>query len=103
MLHPAFKPFIPQIISLFRQHKIVNACVFGSVLSNQFNKDSDVDILVNMEEGLSPVEAGEHLWNLYDELKSLLNREVDLITEKSLKNPYLIKEINQSKFPIYGY
>jgi hypothetical protein len=28
---------------------------------------------------------------------------VDLIKERSLKNPYFIKEVNQSKFPIYGY
>lgn len=50
-LHPSFKSFIPQIIGLFNKHKIVNACVFGSVLTNNFNKDSDVDFLVNIEEG----------------------------------------------------
>lgn len=102
-LHPSFKPFIPQIIGLFKKHKILNACVFGSVLTNNFNKDSDVDFLVNIEEGLDPVEAGEHLWDLYDALKELLKRDVDVLTERSLKNPYFIQELNHTKLPIYGY
>lgn len=102
-LHQSFKPFIPPIIELFKKHKITNACVFGSVLTNDFNKDSDIDFLVNIEDGLDPVEAGGHLWDLYDELKELLNREVDILTERSLKNPYFIEEINNSKLPIYGY
>jgi hypothetical protein len=103
MLNPAFEPYLPQIIRLLKKHKIVSASVFGSVLTNHFSSNSDLDILVNLEEGLNPVEAGEHLWDLYDGLKKLLNREVDLITERSLKNPYFIKEVNQSKIPIYGY
>ena len=102
-LHQSFKPYIPQIIELFKKHKIVNACVFGSVLTNNFNTDSDVDFLVNIEEGLDPVEAGGHLWDLYDSLKELLNRDVDVLTERSLKNPYFIQELNNTKLPIYGY
>lgn len=102
-LHQSFKPYIPQIIELFKKHRIINACVFGSVLTNNFNKDSDVDFIVNIEDDLDPVEAGGHLWDLNDELKELLNREVDVLTERSLKNPYFIQELNNTKLPIYGY
>lgn len=103
MIHKSFEPYLPQIIAIFQKHEIENACVFGSVVTNRFNEQSDVDFLVNIKQGLDPVEAGAHLWDLYYELKDLLNREVDVLTERSLKNPYFIKEINQTKFPIYGY
>jgi len=39
---------------------------------------------------------------LHDKLRDYFNREIDLITEKSLKNPYFIKEINETKKLIYG-
>ena len=35
-------------------------------------------------------------------LKKLFNREIDLVEEQTLKNPILIKSINQSKQLIYG-
>ncbi len=93
---------MPEIISLLKKHEIKNAYVFGSVLTNKFNEDSDVDFLVTIQENLDPVEAGGHLWDLTYELEDLLKRKIDLITEKSLKNPYFIKELNETKFSIYG-
>ena len=53
-------------------------------------------------DGLDPVDAGEHLWDLEYELKDLLQRNIDLITERSLRNPYFINEVNATKFAIYG-
>ncbi len=101
MIHPTFKPYIPKVIKLFKKHKIKKAYLFGSVLSEKFNQKSDVDFLVNIEENLDPVEAGEHLWNLTFELEDLLKRKIDLLTERSLKNPFFISEINKTKFSIY--
>lgn len=101
MIHPTFKPYIPKVIELFKKHKIKKGYLFGSVLSKKFNKNSDVDFLVNIEENLDPIEAGEHLWDLTFALEDLLERKIDLITERSLKNPFFIKEINETKFPIY--
>ena len=102
MLHESIEILLPQINSLFRKHKIQNAYIFGSAVSGKFNSDSDVDFLVNLQENIDPVEAGENLWLLEDELKLLLKRKVDLITERSLRNPYFISEINNTKQFIYG-
>jgi predicted nucleotidyltransferase len=90
------------LTALFEKHKVRNAFLFGSAVTSEFNQESDVDFLVNLQENIDPVEAGEHLWDLQDELSVLLNRDIDLITEKSLKNPYFIKVLNQSKVAIYG-
>ena len=102
MLHQSFQPHLPQVMALLEKHKIEQAYVFGSVVTDRFNEESDVDFLVKFEEGLDPLERGSLWWDLYYELKDLLNREVDILTERSLKNPYFIKEVNANKIKIYG-
>lgn len=101
MIHSDIQVYLPEVIELLKKHKVKTAYVFGSVLSENFNKESDVDFLVSLQEGLDPADAGGHLWDLYYGLKDLLHREIDLITERSLKNPYFINEINKTKFLIY--
>lgn len=102
MIHQTIQPYLPQMIQLFKKHKIISAYVFGSVLTDKFNEKSDVDFLVNIQEDLDPVETGGHLWDLTYELEDLLQRPVDLLTERSLKNPYFIKQLNETKLSIYG-
>jgi predicted nucleotidyltransferase len=95
--------YLPLIISLFEKHKIKEAYLFGSVITDKFDeKKSDVDFLVNFIDGIDPLEKGELLWNLRFSLEDNLNRPIDLITETSLKNPYFIEELNEKKLKIYG-
>ncbi len=103
MIHQSIQPYLPQVIELFKKHKIINAYVFGSVLTDKFNSNSDVDFLVTIQSDLDPLETGEHLWDLTYELEDLLKRDVDLLTERSLKNPYFIQRLNETKFAIYGF
>lgn len=102
MIHTSIQSLMPQVIALFKKHRIKNAYLFGSALNENFNESSDVDILVNMEEGLDPIEAGGHLWDLEDDLQLVFNRPIDLLTERSLKNPYFIKQISSNRILIYG-
>ena len=102
MLHPSVQALLPQITLLLQKHKIKNAWIFGSALTSNFKQESDVDFIVNLQDGLDPITAGEHLWDLEYELKKLLNRKVDLLTERSLRNPYFISEVNTTKLAIYG-
>jgi len=96
------QPYFPLIMSLFEKHKIKDAYLFGSVLTDRFDKKSDVDFLVNFIDEIDPVEKGELLWSLRFLLEDNLNRSIDLITETSLKNPYFIEELNEKKLKIYG-
>ncbi len=102
MLHPIFKAKLPQILKLFKDHKIQSAYAFGSVTSDKFNEESDIDILINFVEGIEPLEKGEIWWNLHDILRDIFNREIDLLIESALKNPYLIEDINEKKQLIYA-
>lgn len=93
---------MPVVLRLLQTHKVKDAYLFGSVLTDRFNDNSDVDLLVNYDDDMDPLEMGESLMELYIELEDNLNRKIDLLTERSLKNPYFIKEINETKYQIYG-
>ena len=90
------------MIDLFKKNKVARAYCFGSVLSNNFNSNSDVDFLISFSDELTPVEKGENWFTLYHSLKQLLNKEVDLIREEYIKNPYLLSTINNNKLLIHG-
>ena len=42
----------------------------------------------------------DNYFNLLHELQDLLKKKVDLVAEKTLKNPYLIESINESKIQL---
>lgn len=88
--------------NFFKSHKIENAYVFGSAVNGEFKEDSDIDFLVKFKSNLNPLEKGELLWNLHDVLRGFFKREIDIVTEGSLKNPFFIKEIENTKEKIYG-
>ena len=101
--HLPINKFLPLIISLIEKHKVKEAYIFGSAISDKFDEEkSDIDLLVNFIEGLEPLVKGELIWDLKFALEDSLNRPIDLITESSLKNPYFIEEINQTRIKIYG-
>ena len=102
MLHPTLQSKLPLMIELFKEHKIKSAFAFGSVVSDKFDGESDIDLLINFEDGLEPLERGEIWWDLHDSLRAVFNREIDLVIENSLKNPYFIEEINEKKQLIYA-
>lgn len=54
---------------------------FGSVLSERFTTESDIDVLVEFEDGCTP---GYSFIVMQDTLSALLGRSVDLHTPNSL-------------------
>ena len=92
---------IDQIRKLCIDHNVKTLYAFGSVASDGFNKDSDVDLLVSF----NPMDYGDYADNYFllaDKFESLFNRPVDLVTEKSLSNPYFIDSVNRTKTMLYG-
>jgi len=92
--------YIDQIRVLCNENKVKRLFVFGSVLTDRFNETSDVDMLVDI--ALSdPFDYAENYFDLKFKLQDLLKRPIDLLEEKSMKNTYLIENINQTKKLIY--
>ena len=74
---------------------------FGSVLTNRFTDKSDIDLVVDFDKE----EVDDYFSNFFDlkyALENLLGREVDLLEEQAIRNPYLKKDIDMTKQLIYG-
>jgi len=84
------------------QFKLRSLSAFGSVCTPQFNANSDVDLLVSFEDTIDLEDYADNFFDLNEELERILNRNIDLVVDKSLKNPYLIKSIEGSKVLLYG-
>ena len=102
MLHPSIHKYLPEIERILRSHKVKRAHVFGSSATEDFRKESDIDLLVAFEDGLGPVEYGTHYLDAMYELEDVLGRKVDLVAEETLKNPYFIRSVKRSKVLLYG-
>lgn len=92
---------IAAIIALCKQYKVKKLFVFGSVLTNRFNEKSDIDFLVDFNKQ----EIEDYFDNFFDfkyALEKLLDRDIDLVEEQTIKNPYLRKNIDNTKALIYG-
>ena len=93
---------INELITLCKLYKVKSLYSFGSANTNNFNSNSDLDFLISFDRDLSISAYTDNYFSLQYKLRSLFNREIDLVTENSLSNPYFINEIEQSKQLIYG-
>jgi predicted nucleotidyltransferase len=100
---------LPQIITLHlnelnalcKKSGVERLYVFGSVANGNFNPEtSDIDFYVELEEML-PLQRGENLISLWEELESLFKRKVDLVTDQPIRNTYLKSSIDETKQLIY--
>ncbi|WP_082714179.1 nucleotidyltransferase family protein [Geminocystis sp. NIES-3708] len=73
--------------------------LFGSILIDKFNDESDIDILITFDD--------DARWSLFDivrlknELKNIFNREVDLVEKSALSNPFIRYEILKNNYILY--
>lgn len=100
-MHSLLESKLLEVKEILKRKQVKRAYAFGSVCTESFNDESDIDILISFEEKLDPITYGENYFKIIEELESLLGRTVDLVTERTLRNPYLLKSINSSKLVIY--
>jgi uncharacterized protein len=96
------EPHIKEIKRLCSAHKVKQLYAFGSVLTNKFNNESDVDLVVDFD----TMDISDYADNYFDfkfSLQKILNRPVDLLEEKAVKNPYFRKNLNRQRLLIYGH
>jgi len=90
-----------EIITLCERHNVDELYVFGSVLTNSFSKDSDIDFLVKFGE-VNLLEYFDNYMDFKESLETLLNRNIDLIEIQTLKNPILMRSVDNKKILLYG-
>lgn len=92
---------IGKITTLCKRYKVAQLFVFGSILTPHFNKQSDIDFIVNFNKE----QIKDYFSNFFDlkyELENVLGREVDLLEEQAIRNCYLKENIEQTKTLVYG-
>ncbi len=83
------------------KYKVAKLYVFGSALNSHFSSESDIDFIVSFDK----VELEQYADNYFDfkfSLEDLFNRNIDLLEEKAIKNPFFKNSVNNSKQLIYG-
>ena len=92
---------IDQIKSLCETNKVNTLFAFGSVTTDKFGPDSDIDLVVDIDDN-DPISYSDKYFNLKFRLEEILRRQIDLLEQKAIRNKFLRKEIDRTKIMIYG-
>jgi len=100
-MHPILETYKKRIAVICKSLQIKRMYVFESMTKNSFGDSSDIDLLISFEDTLSTEEYSENYFVLHQKLRGLLKMDIDILTERSLTNPYFIKKIDEEKLVIY--
>jgi hypothetical protein len=90
------------VAALCRQHGVARLELLGSAATGRFDLDTgDLDFLVEFKPEHSS-RAFDAYFGLKEALEALFDRRIDLLTAKSLRNPYLIREIAKASQLLYA-
>ena len=88
---------IKLIADYFKTQPVLKAYLFGSFSRGEETESSDIDILIVLDESQH---IGLKFFGMYEDLKDLLGRKVDLVTERSLAS-FARESVNRDKILIY--
>jgi predicted nucleotidyltransferase len=89
-----------KLIELCVNHKVGQLYLFGSVLTNQFNESSDIDLLVQFSQ-VDLLEYFDNYMDFKEQLEALFGRPVDLVENQAIRNPIFRRVIDREKQLIY--
>ena len=96
---------IGRIAELCKKYRVKRLFVFGSILTDRFNDESDVDLLVDFlpydPDSLEFDYVANYI-DLQESLENLFSRKVDLIVDGNHLNSYFRYCVNKRKQLIYG-
>ena len=100
-MHRIINDNIDKIKTLCINYNVKSLFAFGSVCTEKFNDLSDIYLLISFN-SMDYGDYADSYFSVADKLEELFNRPVDLVTDKSLSNPYFIDSVNKTKTLIYG-
>ena len=95
------RPYLPALQNLAAKWKVRELYLFGSATSENFRTDSDIDLLVVFQDGVS---YGLEFVDFHEDLVEIFNRPVDIIEKKIIErsnNPFRKSSILNSAVKIY--
>jgi hypothetical protein len=102
MLAPIITNNIAQIKAICQEHMVKELYVFGSASKNEMKEGSDLDFIVKFNPDVVIEDYADLYFDLAEHLEKLFNKNVDLLTDKPIRNSYLKQSIEESKQIIYN-
>ncbi|MDE7414444.1 MAG: nucleotidyltransferase domain-containing protein [Muribaculaceae bacterium] len=96
---------IEKIAVLCKKYRVDCLYVFGSILTDRFNNDSDIDFAVKFDEEKIKSEKmdwADLFFDFIHALEDLLGRKIDMVIDNRINNRYFKKELDETKKLIYG-
>lgn len=90
----------PGITILCEIHKVRKLYAFGSVVTERFNTNSDIDLIVKFKQ-INLEDYADNYFDFKFSLQDILKRPIDLLEEQAINNSYFRKSIKESKQLIY--
>ena len=92
---------IEQITRICSDHQVEQLFIFGSVATDKFNEQSDVDVLIQFSQQINPEDYFNKYMDFKEKLESVLSREVDIVENQAVRNPIFRKILDRDKILIY--
>jgi predicted nucleotidyltransferase len=90
-----------EFTQICKSHSVKELYAFGSVVNGNFTDESDIDLLIEIDEP-NPLTRGELLLSIWNYFELYFKRKVDVPAYNSLRNPFLKESINNSKKLVYA-
>src|SRR6266446_480464 len=101
-LPPLLEQHLGEIRALCEKYRVKRLAVFGSAVKGTFDpQKSDVDFVVEFEWHNDPLVRGRRYIDLWSSLKRLLDRDVDLVVDHTIENPYFRQVIDLTQRDVY--
>lgn len=94
---------IEKIFQLCKKYKVKTLYAFGSILTSRFKETSDIDLLVDFKKSEIPFsDYADNFFGFMYSLEETLGRKIDLVCDDAVRNPYFRRELDATKYLIYG-
>lgn len=96
---------LQDILELCKKYRVKRLYVFGSILTDRFNENSDVDFSVDFDResiNADNLDWADLFFGFMEGLQNILKRKVDIVFEDFINNQYFRNELDSTKQIIYG-
>ena len=101
-MDPRLAPYRTEIGRLCARHRVRRLDLFGSADGPAFDPaTSDIDFIVEFAD-LPPGDYADHYFGLREDLAALLGREIDLVVERAVRNPFFLESVRRSREVLFA-
>jgi predicted nucleotidyltransferase len=94
---------LDEVRALCEKYSVKRLTIFGSAVKGTFDPArSDLDFVVEFEWHSDPSERGRRWLELWEELKDLFERNIDLIVASTIENPFIAQSIRSAHLDLYA-